>query len=90
MSSVERVRAIALLLPEAVERTTDVGADFLVDGKIFVHVVEGAAAMVRVRGADGEIAVTLGDDADWTLVEDRVARSWELTAPRRLLEAGGR
>ena len=29
-------------------------------------------------------------DVDWTLVEDRIARSWELAAPRRLLEAGGR
>lgn len=27
---------------------------------------------------------------DWPLVEDRIARSWELAAPRRLLEAGGR
>ena len=29
-------------------------------------------------------------DVDWTLVEDRIARSWELAAPGRLLEAGGR
>lgn len=31
-----------------------------------------------------------GDDVDWPLVEDRIARSWELAAPSRLLEAGGR
>lgn len=31
-----------------------------------------------------------GDEVDWEHVGDRVARSWELAAPRRLLEAGGR
>ncbi|HVU28862.1 MAG TPA: MmcQ/YjbR family DNA-binding protein [Sphingomicrobium sp.] len=31
-----------------------------------------------------------GADTDWDLVADRVAASWELAAPRRLLEAGGR
>jgi len=29
-------------------------------------------------------------DVDWDLVGDRIAASWELAAPRRLLEAGGR
>jgi hypothetical protein len=29
-------------------------------------------------------------DTDWDRVADRVAISWELVAPRRLLEAGGR
>ncbi len=29
-------------------------------------------------------------DTDWAHVGDRVARSWELAAPRSLLEAGGR
>lgn len=29
-------------------------------------------------------------DLDWDLVTDRIAQSWELAAPRRLLEAGGR
>ncbi|MGW8190888.1 MmcQ/YjbR family DNA-binding protein [Sphingomonas hankookensis] len=36
------------------------------------------------------VAITLTGDVDWTLVEDRIARSWELAAPRALLEAGGR
>ena len=27
---------------------------------------------------------------DWDQVADRIAQSWELAAPRRLLEAGGR
>ena len=31
-----------------------------------------------------------GDEVDWDLVADRIAQSWELAAPRRLLEAGGR
>jgi hypothetical protein len=31
-----------------------------------------------------------GDDVDWDHVADRLAQSWELAAPRRLLEAGGR
>jgi hypothetical protein len=29
-------------------------------------------------------------DTDWSHVDDRLARSWELAAPARLLEAGGR
>ena len=31
-----------------------------------------------------------GDDVDWAHVADRIAASWELAAPRRMLEAGGR
>jgi hypothetical protein len=31
-----------------------------------------------------------GDKVDWDHVADRIAVSWELAAPRRLLEAGGR
>lgn len=31
-----------------------------------------------------------GDGVDWDHVGDRIATSWELAAPRRLLEAGGR
>jgi len=31
-----------------------------------------------------------GDKVDWDHVADRIATSWELAAPRRLLEAGGR
>ena len=37
------------------------------------------------------IAISVeGEDADWTGIGDRIAQSWELAAPRRLLEAGGR
>jgi hypothetical protein len=31
-----------------------------------------------------------GQGVDWAHVADRIAASWELAAPRRLLEAGGR
>ena len=31
-----------------------------------------------------------GDHVDWDHVGNRIAESWELAAPRRLLEAGGR
>jgi hypothetical protein len=41
-------------------------------------------------GPSGWVGVNLKAQVDWALVEDRVARSWELAAPNRLLEAGGR
>lgn len=42
-------------------------------------------------GVSGWVAIRLsGADTDWDHVGDRVAASWELVAPRRLLEAGGR
>jgi hypothetical protein len=36
------------------------------------------------------VSLMLADDVDWDHVADRVAVSWELAAPRALLEAGGR
>jgi hypothetical protein len=42
-------------------------------------------------GASGWVALRLdGDAVDWDRIGDRIAISWELAAPRRLLEAGGR
>ena len=39
----------------------------------------------------GWVSINLaGDQVDWDHVGDRIAASWELAAPRRLLEAGGR
>jgi hypothetical protein len=39
----------------------------------------------------GWISINLaGDSVDWDHMADRIAQSWELAAPRRLLEAGGR
>ena len=81
--ALDRVRDIALLLPGTAERDDA----FLVADAVFVEVQEGA---IRVRGDDGWDAIDLTGDPDWTFVEDRIARSWELAAPRDLLEAGGR
>ena len=36
------------------------------------------------------VGLAVSAEPDWTLVGDRVARSWELAAPLGLLEAGGR
>ena len=42
-------------------------------------------------GPSGWVAMRVGaPDTDWDRVAGRVATSWELVAPRRLLEAGGR
>jgi hypothetical protein len=42
-------------------------------------------------GPSGWIGLRIdGDAVDWDHVGDRIAASWELAAPRRLLEAGGR
>ncbi|WP_010186468.1 MmcQ/YjbR family DNA-binding protein [Sphingomonas sp. PAMC 26605] len=41
-------------------------------------------------GASGWVALRLDREVDWDRVGDRIAISWELAAPRRLLEAGGR
>lgn len=114
----DRVRAIALLLPETDERPSHGQPTFFVAGTQFAQVRDDHhgdgrhVVCVRTSGTDeqamlldaapdtyskpaylgpsGWLAVTLAGDADWTLIEDRIARSWELAAPRRLLEAGGR
>ncbi len=36
------------------------------------------------------VGLALGEETDWDHAGDRIARSWELAAPSRLLEAGGR
>ena len=42
-------------------------------------------------GPSGWIGLDVGaEETDWARVADRIAQSWELAAPRRLLEAGGR
>ena len=42
-------------------------------------------------GPSGWIGLRLDrGDPDWDHVADRIAQSWELAAPRRLLEMGGR
>ena len=87
-----RVRAVALLLPETAERAQD-GHSFVVGDAAFVRVREGDDGTVLIDLLDDDsrwTAVTVADDTDWTLVEDRIAHGWELAAPRDLLEAGGR
>lgn len=42
-------------------------------------------------GPSGWVGIHLDrPDTDWDRIADRIAISWELVAPRRLLEAGGR
>ena len=42
-------------------------------------------------GPSGWVSINLARESiDWDHVADRIAGSWELTAPRRLLEMGGR
>jgi hypothetical protein len=82
-----RVRAIALLLPEAEERVSGNDTGFFVADTRFAQL---AGAQLLVLGDAGDQAIELGDGADWTLIEDRIARGWELAAPEGLLEAGGR
>lgn len=75
------------------------------DGKIVVCVrTSGFDEQAMLIGADpdtysrpaylgpsGWLSINLaGDVVDWDHVGDRIARSWELAAPRRLLELGGR
>jgi hypothetical protein len=73
------------------------------DGKTVVCVrVSGLDEQAMLLEADPEtyskpaylpswISIAVGGaDVDWGHVADRIAASWELAAPRRLLEAGGR
>jgi len=114
----DRIRAIATLLPEVEERVSHGQPTFFVAGKQFAqlrddHHGDGRTVVcVRTAGTDeqamlieqapeiysrpaylgpaGWVGMDLAGEVDWPLVEDRIAQSWELAAPRRLLEAGGR
>ena len=116
----ERLRAIALALPETYEKLSHGSPGFFIEkGKAFAyfwhnHHSDGeTVAIVKTSGRDeqamlieqepdiyysppymgssGWIAIRLDrDDVDWDHIGDRVAMSWEMVAPRRLLEAGGR
>ncbi len=117
-SPLDRIREVALLLPEAEETESDGQPSFFVAGEKFAEFrddgsgdgmpvvcvktgdADEQAMLIEANpavysqpawlGAAGWVAMTLAGEVDWTLVEDRIARSWELVAPRRLLEAGGR
>jgi len=118
-AALERIRSVALALPETSEKLSHGQPTFFVADKQFAqfrddHHGDGLTVVcVKTGGSDeqamlieanpdfyglpaylgpsGWVSLDLtGDDLDWSLVEDRIARSWELAAPRRLLEAGGR
>jgi hypothetical protein len=113
----QKVREIALELPETEERQSHGQPTFFVAGKQFAqfrnnHHGDGRVFVcVRIGDPDEQamlieadpqtysrpaylpswVAISLAEESvDWDLVGDRVAASWELAAPRRLLEAGGR
>jgi hypothetical protein len=49
------------------------------------------ATYARPAYLPGWVSINLaGEPVDWDHVADRIATSWELAAPRALLEAGGR
>jgi hypothetical protein len=55
-----------------------------------IEIAPETYSKVAYLGA-GWVGIAVGrDDTDWALAGDRIARSWELAAPRALLEAGGR
>lgn len=85
-----RIRETALALPEVEEALLNDQPTWLVDGKPFAWLDHGPSPTLTVAGADGEQAIPFDGGPDWTLIDDRIARGWELVAPARLLEAGGR
>lgn len=115
----DKVRAVALDLPETEEKLSHGQPTFFVAGKQFAQVRQNhhgdtkTVVCVKTSGLDeqamllesdprtysrpaylgpsGWVSINLaGDQVDWDHVADRIAFSWELAAPRRLLEAGGR
>ena len=116
----DRVRALCLALPGAVERPTRGQPGWQIEkGRYFAyfwdnHLSDGEThVLVKTGGADEQVMLIEADpgtyrippywgpsgwialrldtpDGDWDRVGDRIAISWELVAPARLLEAGGR
>jgi phosphoribosylglycinamide formyltransferase 1 len=84
MTPLDRIRAIALRLPSTKERADGDVTSFLVADRPFAMLRADRLELPDLEAMD------LSGDPDWQLVEDSVARAWELAAPRGLLEAGGR
>lgn len=60
------------------------------EGSNLIEIAPETYSRVAYFGA-GWVGIAIGQpDTDWDLIGDRIARSWEFAAPRRLLEAGGR
>jgi hypothetical protein len=118
-NALDRVRQIALGLPESEERLSHGQPTFFVGGKQFAQFRDnhhgdgitgvcvktssldeqamlletdpGTYSKPAYLGPSGWVSINLaGDNVDWDHVADRIALSWELAAPRGLLEAGGR
>jgi len=87
MSPADHVHAFATKLPEAEAQRDGAVTRFLVDGREFARV--DGDRLVLPAEVEGD-AIDLTDAFDRPLVEDRIARAWEVTAPARLLEVGGR
>ena len=60
------------------------------EAAMLIEANPGTYSRPAYLGAAGWVAMDLAANPDWALVEDRIAHSWELAAPQRLLEAGGR
>ncbi|HEU4960061.1 MAG TPA: MmcQ/YjbR family DNA-binding protein [Sphingomonas sp.] len=59
--------------------------------EMLIEADPGAYSRPAYLGPSGWVSLNLArPDLDWTQVEERIATSWELAAPARLLEAGGR
>jgi phosphoribosylglycinamide formyltransferase-1 len=84
----DRVRSLALGLPETREVNEGGRTSFTVGGTPFVRV--SAEAAFEVRSEEGWQPLSLASEVDWTLVGEAIARAWELAAPAAQLEAGGR
>ncbi|TPG42944.1 MmcQ/YjbR family DNA-binding protein [Sphingomonas koreensis] len=115
----DKIRAMALALPETAERPSHGSPGFHIEkGKFFAYFwhdhhgdgetvvivktsgLEEQAMLIEMQpdcyysppylGPSGWVAMRLDGDVDWDRVGDRIAQSWEMVAPARLLEAGGR
>ena len=91
----DRLRAICLAFPEALERETWGHATFRVREKIFAKaqtglqtaLVEGDPNRFFVPpyvGPKGWIGVYLGDETDWDELADLIEESYRMTAPKRV------
>lgn len=87
MSPADHIHAFATKLPEAEAQRDGAVTRLLVDGREFARV--DGDRLVLPAEVEGD-AIDLTDAFDRPLVEDRIARAWEVTAPARLLEVGGR